>query len=81
MSNGTFVPSLVERAEGEKPFLTLEEAGALLGVKRGRAWELARAGLLPAVRLGRRWYVPRKALERLADEALARALAALERQC
>src|SRR5690242_4222302 len=64
-----------------KEFLSLDEVGALLGVKRGRAWELARAGYLPSVRLGRRWYVPRKALDRLADDAFASTRTALARLC
>ncbi|HEY8743359.1 MAG TPA: helix-turn-helix domain-containing protein, partial [Chloroflexota bacterium] len=55
---------------GDKPepeFLSLAEAGRLLGVGRRRAWELAHAGSLPAIRLGRRWYVPRRALDALVD--------------
>lgn len=51
-------------------FLSLAEAGRLLGVGRCRAWELAHAGQLPAIRLGRRWYVPRRAIDALVDRAL-----------
>lgn len=61
-------------------FLSLAEAGQLLGVGRCRAWELARAGLLPAIRLGRRWFVPRRALDVLVDRALARSQEALAAQ-
>lgn len=61
-------------------FLSLAEAGRLLGVGRCRAWELARAGLLPAIRLGRRWYVPRRALDALVDQALAQSREALAQQ-
>jgi excisionase family DNA binding protein len=71
-------PSGNGRQVGE--FLSLAEAGHLLGVGRCRAWELARAGLLPAIRLGRRWYVPRRALDALVSHALEQTREALARQ-
>ena len=67
------VPPFVER-----PFLTVEEAGAILGISRTLPYSLAREFLLtrsglPCVRLGsRRIVVPRAAFERWtsADPAL-----------
>ena len=56
----------------EREFLSLAEAGRLLGVGRCRAWELANAGALPAIRLGRRWFVPRRALDALVEGAIQR---------
>src|SRR5215218_5368824 len=48
--------------------LTVEEAGKLLGVGRGLAYELAERGEIPAVRLGRRLVVPRARLMALLGE-------------
>lgn len=45
--------------------VSVEEAGALLGISRAFAYELAARGELPCVRLGRRLLVPRKALDDL----------------
>jgi excisionase family DNA binding protein len=42
--------------------LSVEEAGRLLGVSRGVAYEAARSGQLPTIRLGRRILVPRARL-------------------
>jgi excisionase family DNA binding protein len=56
---------------GERLALSVEEAGALLGISRDLAYDLVAIGQLPSVRLGRRLVVPRRALEealnRLAD--------------
>jgi excisionase family DNA binding protein len=38
--------------------LTVEEAGRLLGISRGLAYEAARRGEIPTIRLGRRLLVP-----------------------
>jgi excisionase family DNA binding protein len=57
----------------ERLFLTVEEVGRHLGVRRSRVYELAASGLLPVVRLGRRLRFPRRGLEHLAEEAIARA--------
>src|SRR5215218_11469955 len=48
--------------------LTVEEAGKLLGVGRGLAYELAERGEIPALRLGRRLVVPRARLMALLGE-------------
>lgn len=52
----------------ERLALSVEEAGALLGISRDLAYDLVARGELPSVRLGRRLVVPRRALE----EALRR---------
>jgi excisionase family DNA binding protein len=56
---------------GERLALSVEEAGALLGISWDLAYDLVAIGQLPSVRLGRRLVVPRRALEealgRLAD--------------
>ena len=60
-----------------RPFLTVEEAAAVLGISRTLAYSLAREFLttrsgLPCVRLGsRRLVVPRAALERWTNADLA----------
>jgi len=43
--------------------LTVEEAGKVLRIGRGAAYEAARRGDLPAVRIGRSLRIPRRALE------------------
>jgi excisionase family DNA binding protein len=54
--------------------LSVEEAGELLGISRGLAYELVRKGELPSLRLGRRLIVPLAALESmLADNQTANA--------
>lgn len=53
------------------PFLTVEEAAALLRLKRSTAYELARRGQLPCFRVGRFIRVPRDALLRMAERAEA----------
>jgi hypothetical protein len=41
-----------------RPTCTVEEAGAVLGIGRKRAYESARLGEIPTLRLGRRLVVP-----------------------
>jgi len=45
--------------------LSVEEAGALLGISRGLAFRLAREGKIPTLRLGKRLRVCRPALEKM----------------
>lgn len=52
-------------AAPERLTLTVEEAGALLGISRAFAYEAVRRGEIPSIRIGRRVLVPRVALERL----------------
>jgi len=51
-----------------KQTLTVEEAGRLLGIGRGLAYEAARRGDIPTLRIGRRLVVPRAALDRLLND-------------
>ena len=61
----------------DRPFLTVEEAAAVLGISRTLAYSLANEFLttrsgLPCIRLGsRRIVVPRAALERWTNADLA----------
>jgi excisionase family DNA binding protein len=48
--------------------LTVEEAGRLLGVSRGLAYEAVQRGEIPSVRIGRRILVPAAALRTLLGE-------------
>lgn len=48
--------------------LSIPEAGAVLGVGRSLAFDLARRGDLPTINLGRRRVVPCHALRRLLGE-------------
>lgn len=50
-------------------FLTVEEAAALLRLKRSTAYELVRQGQIPAFRVGRFIRVPRDALLGMAERA------------
>ena len=45
--------------------VSVEEAGRLLGISRGTAYEAAKSGEIPVIRIGKRLLVPRAALERL----------------
>jgi excisionase family DNA binding protein len=45
--------------------VSVEEAGRMLGIGRGLAYEAAKRGQLPTIRLGRRLVVPRGKLEEL----------------
>lgn len=47
--------------------MTVEEAGALLGISRGLDYELVRRGELPSLRLGRRLVVPIQRLQSMLD--------------
>ena len=48
--------------------LTVEQAGELLGISRGLAYEAVRRGEIPSVRIGRRILVPAAALRALLGE-------------
>jgi excisionase family DNA binding protein len=57
-------------ADKEKLVYTIEECGALLGISRATAYQLAHDGRLPAIRISdKRLIVPKVALERLLSEA------------
>lgn len=51
----------------ERATVTVEEAGEILGISRGSAYQAAREGRLPAIRVGRRLVVPKVQLERMLD--------------
>ena len=55
--------------KNERLTVTVEEAGRMLGIGRGLAYEAANRGEIPTVRVGKRLLVPRAALERLLKEA------------
>ena len=48
---------------------TISEAGVLLGIGRGAAYEAARRGDIPVLRIGRRWLVSKVALDKMLVEA------------
>lgn len=49
--------------------LSVEEAGQVLGISRGLAYELVARGEIPSIRLGRRVVVPKAALVHRLDSA------------
>jgi len=69
--SGTVLPCRAPRRANvplaERVALSVEEAGALLGISRDLAYDLVARGELPSVRLGRRLVVPRRALEGALD--------------
>ena len=48
--------------------LTVEEAGRVLGISRGSAYEGVRNGTIPSIRIGHRLLIPVAGLERLLSE-------------
>jgi len=53
----------------ESPVMTVEEAGVLLRLSRGSAYEAARRGDIPVVKIGRRLLVPRARLMAMLEAA------------
>ncbi|MGH4008284.1 MAG: helix-turn-helix domain-containing protein [Pseudonocardiaceae bacterium] len=45
--------------------MTVEQAGAVLGISRSSAYDAVRSGTIPAIRLGRRLVVPTAALRNM----------------
>ena len=59
-------------SEVQKLFVSVEEAGEILGISRGMAYQLARKGTLPGVKkLGGRFLVSLPALQEYAREPAA----------
>ncbi len=52
----------------ERPTVSVEQAGVLIGVSRGLAYEAVRSGEIPSIRVGKRLLVPVAALRRLLGE-------------
>jgi len=48
--------------------ITVGEAGRILGISRGLAYQMAREGRIPTIRFGRRLVVPKTAIEHLLRE-------------
>ncbi|WP_062385917.1 excisionase family DNA-binding protein [Demequina iriomotensis] len=42
----------------KRPTITVTEAGQLLGVSRGSAYDAVRDGTIPSIRVGRRYVIP-----------------------
>lgn len=61
---------MVGVATGERLAVSVEEAGALLGIGRTSAWQMIARGELPVLRIGKRTVVPVKALQKLIAEAM-----------
>ena len=51
----------------ERPTLTVDEVGRILGISRSLAYEGVRIGDIPSIRVGRRIIVPTAALRRLLE--------------
>jgi excisionase family DNA binding protein len=49
----------------QRATVTVEEAGALLGLGRNSTFKAAHLGQIPSIRIGRRLLVPLAALEKL----------------
>ena len=61
--------------------ISVEHAGALVGISRSSAYEAARSGAIPSLRIGRRVVVPVARLAELlgeTPETLAETIAGLE---
>ena len=61
--------------------MSVEQAGALVGISRGSAYEAARSGAIPSLRIGRRVVIPVARLAVLlgeTPETLAETIADLE---
>jgi excisionase family DNA binding protein len=71
-----FTPENLE--DLDRMFLTAEQVGQELGLKKSRIYELAAAGLLPVVRLGRKMLFPRRGLDMLVEAAIERVNARLD---
>ena len=56
----------------DKLAISVEEAGRLLGISRGLAYQLAASGELKTLRLGRRLVVPKDAIRKMLEDASER---------
>jgi excisionase family DNA binding protein len=51
--------------DSERRTVTVEQAGRILGISRGAAYQHANDGTIPVIRLGKRLLVPKAALDKL----------------
>ena len=62
-------------------WISIEEAGALFGVKKAQAHIWAKAGIIPTLQVSpRRWLVPLSALDALEDAVIEQARQVASRQ-
>lgn len=54
--------------EEKRLTITVAQAGRILGISRGLAYQMAREKRLPTIRFGKRLVVPMWAIERLLEE-------------
>jgi len=54
--------------EEKRLTITVEQAGRILGISRGLAYQMAREGRIPTIRFGKRLVVPKWAIEHLLQE-------------
>ncbi len=59
------VPTLTIADLAGRDVCTVEEAGAVLGLSRGSAYQACRTGELPAIRVGSRYVIPVRRLAAL----------------
>jgi excisionase family DNA binding protein len=64
---GTKFPA--QGSESQRRTLSVEEAGRMLGISRGAAYEYAKSGAIPTIKLGKRVLVPKAAFEKLLQGA------------
>lgn len=53
----------------ERQTISVEEAGRILGVGRVTAYAAVHRGEIPALRIGKKILVPKRAVERMLEEA------------
>ena len=59
---------VLERDWRDRPTVTVEESGEILGIGRNSAYEGVNSGQIPSIRVGRRIVVPTAQLRRLLGE-------------
>ncbi len=60
----------MSKENNESLVYSVTEAGKLLGLSRGSAYEAVKNGQIPSVKIGSRILVPKKALEKLLETAI-----------
>ena len=58
---------------------TVDEASKMLGLSRNSAYEGVARGDIPSIRVGRRLIIPKAALDRLLETAIAMAVSSEEK--